>query len=411
MSGKKGEAGNVPSLRFPEFQDTSGWEENTLDQACIVNPAAGPLPDSFVYIDLESVEAGVLLKKTVIAREGSPSRAQRLLKTGDVLFQMVRPYQKNNLFFGQEDDLAYVASTGYAQLRAYGSAPFLFHCVHTDAFVDQVMAKATGSNYPAINSADLAKIPVDLPKEPEQQKIADCLSSIDEVIAAQTQKLDALKAHKKGLMQQLFPAEGETVPKLRFPEFRDAPEWREQKAGKLFAQRTDPGEPGLPIYSVTMNDGMVKRSLLERRIDDIEKPESNKKAYKGDIAYNMMRMWQGAFGVVPEDCMVSPAYVILAPRNGVLSEFIAYMLKLPKCLQLLTSHSQGLTSDRLRLYFKDFAHITLSLPSFSEQEKIALALSSLDELIVALTKKIDALRAHKKGLMQQLFPSPDETCA
>ena len=81
----------------------------------------------------------------------------------------------------------------------------------------------------------------------EQQKIADCFASVDELITFQTQKLDALKAHKKGLMQQLFPTEGETVPKRRFPEFRDKGEWEERKAGALFANRVEDGEEGLPI--------------------------------------------------------------------------------------------------------------------------------------------------------------------
>lgn len=245
----------------------------------------------------------------------------------------------------------------------------------------------------------------------EQQKIADCFASVDELITFQTQKLDALKAHKKGLMQQLFPTEGETVPKRRFPEFRDKGEWEERKAGALFANRVEDGEEGLPIYSVTMNDGMVKRSSLERRVDDIAESGGNKKVRKGDIAYNMMRMWQGAFGVAPEDCMVSPAYVVLSPENEAHSDFFGYLFKLPKYLQLLTSHSQGLTLDRLRLYYKDFSRIQVLIPSLPEQQKIADCLTSVDDLISNQAKIIEALKAHKKGLMQQLFPATDEVSA
>jgi len=130
-----------------------------------------------------------------------------VLKKGDILYQMVRPYQKNNFLFNIDDFNDYVASTGSAQLRAYNSECFLFQLIHTDEFVDKVLAKCTGSNYPAINSSDLAAIYVAIPYPEEQQKIADCLSSLDEVITLQTQKLDALKAHKNGLMQQLFPQE------------------------------------------------------------------------------------------------------------------------------------------------------------------------------------------------------------
>ena len=130
---------------------------------------------------------------------------------------------------------------------------------------------------------------------------------MDELIVAQGRKVKTLKAHKKGLMQQLFPREGDIVPRLRFPEFRDGPVWEEKMAGRLFGNRIDKGEEGLPIYSVTMYDGMVRRDSFDRNFYDIEDAAGNKKACKDDIAYNMMRMWQDALGVAPEECLVSPA--------------------------------------------------------------------------------------------------------
>jgi type I restriction enzyme S subunit len=247
-----------------------------------------------------------------------------------------------------------------------------------------------------------------LPAQPrEQQKIAECLSSVDELIAAQARKVDALKTHKKGLMQQLFPREGETQPRLRFPEFEDAGEWEVRKAGSLFSNRVTKGEQGLPIYSVTMHDGMVRRDSLDRDYYDIEDAAGNKKACRNDIAYNMMRMWQGALGVAPEDCLVSPAYIVLAPVTGTVPEFFRYMFKMPATLHTLTAHSRGLTKDRLRLYYDDFARIALRCPAPNEQQRIADCLSSLDETILAQTQKLAALKTHKQGLMQQLFPSPE----
>ena len=153
---------------------------------------------------------------------------------------------------------------------------------------------------------------------------------------------------------------------------------------------------------------MVKRSSLNRRVDDIAESSGNKKAYKDDIAYNMMRMWQGAFGVSVEDCMVSPAYVVLAPENKVCSDFFGYLFKLPKYVLLLTSHSQGLTLDRLRLYYKYFAQISLLIPTFLEQQKIADCLSSVDELITTQTQKLDTLKAHKKRIDATAFPQLSE---
>lgn len=398
----------VPKLRFPEFRGEEGWTEKPLKAVADINPANGGLPESFVYIDLESVDAGELKAKERISRVGAPSRAQRLAERGDIIYQVVRPYQRNNLLCEFDGDENYVASTGYAQLRAKGSNRFLYQSIHTDSFVGRVIAKCTGSNYPAINSSDLAQIHLPIPPAlAEQQKIAECLSSVDFAVAAQVRKVDALKTHKKGLMQQLFPREGETQPRLRFTEFQNAGEWEIRKAGSLFSNRVTKGEQGLPIYSVTMHDGMVKRDSFDRNFYDIEDAAGNKKVCKEDIAYNMMRMWQGALGVAPEDCLVSPAYIVLAPMKDALPVFFQYLFKLPATLLLLTSHSRGLTKDRLRLYYDDFSRIPLRCPALPEQQRIASCLSSLDALITAETQKIEALKTHKKGLMQQLFPSPE----
>lgn len=266
-----------------------------------------------------------------------------------------------------------------------------------------------GTSIKGFSKADIEQFALQVPQAEEQQKIVDCLSSIYVSIGAGTRKLDALKALKHGLMQQLFPAEGQRLPHLRFPGFDG--EWKETKAGSLFSNRVEAGEQGLPIYAVTMYDGMVLRSSIERRVDDIADAKGNRKVRKGDIAYNMMRMWQGACGVAAEDCMVSPAYVILAAKSGVCSDFFGYLLKLPSTLRQLTSHSQGLTLDRLRLYYKDFATIPMLCPIIEEQQKIATCLSSIDTLIAAQTRKIAALQQHKKGLMQGLFPVLDARVA
>ncbi len=228
------------------------------------------------------------------------------------------------------------------------------------------------------------------------------------MIAAEGRKLAALRDHKNGLMQQLFPQPGQTQPRLRFPEFRDKGEWEGKKAGSLFSQRKEKGQTGLPIYSVTINDGMVLRSTFDRNFYDIEDPTGNKKAHKNDIAYNMMRMWQGACGVAPEDCMVSPAYVVLKPKKGTCPAFFDVLFKRPAILHLLMAYSRGLTLDRLRLYFGDFASIPLLVPAEPEQQRIADCLSALDRRIAAQAAKIDALKQHKRGLMQQLFPAPEE---
>ena len=193
----------TPALRFTGF--TGDWEVKKLGEIADVNPKSDKLPNKFVYIDLESVESGNLLKKNIIEVKNAPSRAQRLLKKGGILFQMVRPYQRNNYHFYDNDGNVYVASTGYAQIRYKDCSEYLYQYLHTDTFVDMAVSKCVGGNYPAINTTDLTNITVCLPSLAEQQKIAECLETLDDLIAAESKKLDSLKAHKKGLMQQLFP--------------------------------------------------------------------------------------------------------------------------------------------------------------------------------------------------------------
>jgi type I restriction enzyme S subunit len=344
------------------------------------------------------VEAGKLKAKNRVSREGAPSRAQRLVKSGDIIFQVVRPYQRNNLLC-EFDDEAYVASTGYAQLRAKGSNRFLYQSIHTDSFVDRVIAKCTGSNYPAINSSDLADIQLPLPTTVhEQQKIAACLTSVDELLAAQARQVEALKAHKKGLMQQLFPREGETQPRLRFPEFRKAGEWEvssledacQMQAGKFVAaseiKDRDAGDlfpcyggNGLRGFTATFtHDGV--HSLIGRQ-----------GAHCGNI-----KLASGRFHATEHA-------VVVTPTQGVEVVWFYYILNLLNLNRFATGQAQpGLSVDVL-------GKVPITIPKGgAEQKRIASCLSSLDALISAATQKLEALKTHKKGLMQQLFPAPEE---
>lgn len=186
--------------RFDRFNDE--WEELIFKEVCSINPKSETLPEEFIYIDLESVENGRLKSENKKFKRNAPSRAQRLLKYDDILYQTVRPYQKNNLHFELNGD--YVASTGYAQLRANESSKFLYQLLYDNTFVHQVIIRCTGTSYPSINTSALAEIKVRLPSKQEQDKIASILSRVDEDIELLEQQLIQLLAQKQGLMQQLL---------------------------------------------------------------------------------------------------------------------------------------------------------------------------------------------------------------
>lgn len=182
-----------------EFEE---WEEKELKDIAEINPKSKKLPESFIYIDLESVEKGQLLLQKNIELQDAPSRAQRLLAKGDVLFQMVRPYQQNNYYFNLSGE--YVASTGYAQIRTKLDSKFIYYALHEKTFLDEVMNRCTGTSYPAINSSDLSSIEILIPCLEEQTKIANFLSAIDQKIEVVAQQIEQAKQWKKGLLQQMF---------------------------------------------------------------------------------------------------------------------------------------------------------------------------------------------------------------
>jgi type I restriction enzyme, S subunit len=400
----------VPSLRFPEFRQTPAWEATLLGSEATFQKGRGISKaevdpsgsrSCIRYGELYTRYGEVI--REVASKTSTPDTELFLSRKNDVII----PASGET-----KEDIA-TASCVLLDNVALGSDLNVIRTKHSGIFLSyflngpkrrEIAKVAQGDTVVHLYPSQLQLLPVAFPKKPEQQKIANCLSSLDDLIAAQKRKVEALKTYKLGLMQQLFPREGETIPRLRFTAFRNTPRWRNVKAGTLFANRTERGADSLPIYSVTMHDGLVKRASLDRRIDDLAEATGNKKVYQFDLAYNMMRMWQGACGIASEDCMVSPAYIVLQPQPDVNSLFYAYLFKLPQIVRLFTSHSRGLTEDRLRLYYQDFSSILLLQPKPKEQEKIANLLTAMDTRIATEADRLTVLQSHKNGLMQQLFP-------
>ncbi|MCR2093335.1 restriction endonuclease subunit S [Campylobacter upsaliensis] len=181
------------------------WEIKKLKHICKINPQTNEtLPNNFVYIDLESVAKGQLLKEQTINKEQAPSRAQRILQKQDILFQLVRPYQRNNYIFNKNGD--YVASTGYAQIRTKECVNFVYYALLENSFVERVILKSTGSNYPAITSNDFADLKIPLPPLQEQEEIAEFLDSkvaqIDSVIEKTKKQIKLIKEYKNTLINE-----------------------------------------------------------------------------------------------------------------------------------------------------------------------------------------------------------------
>lgn len=301
----------TPKLRFPEFKDAGEWEGITLGMLLDrppeygVNAAAVPFSENLpTYIRITDINDDGQFEPRAQVSVDIDATDEQYLEDGDIVLARTGASVGKSYRYRKEDGRLVYA--GFL-IRVKPNperllSQFLAAYLSTWSYWDWVRLTSARSGQPGINGTEYASMPLPLPPDrgslSEQQKIADCLGSVDDLIAAEGEKLEALRQHKQGLMQQLFPQPGETVPRVRFPEFEDKGEWKERKAGSLFVNRVNKGEEGLPLYSVTMHDGMVRRDSLDRNYYDIEEAAGNKKACRNDIGYNMMRMWQGALGEV-----------------------------------------------------------------------------------------------------------------
>ena len=376
---------SVPRLRFPEFSEV--WEEQRLADICKINPNSGRLPEKFIYIDLESVENGVLLKENYINLSDAPSRAQRLLNKDDILFQTVRPYQKNNFYFDKVDiRFQYVASTGYAQLRTYEDSKFLYQYLHTQKFVDSILEKCTGTSYPAINSSDLSKIIIYKPSLEEQQKIGDFFMLLDKRIEQQEEKIALLKDYKKAMMQKIFSQ------KIRFKDENgnNYPDWEEKKlgevcnitTGKLDANAMSPGGK-YRFYTCAKEFYNIDYFAFDTEALLI----SGNGANVGYIHY-----YNGKFNAYQR------TYVLDNFSQNTL--FIKYFLDEFLYKRINSEKKDGNTPY---IVIGVLLEMKLLFPILSEQEKISILLFKIDNNIEKQEIILEKLKSKKKSLLYNMF--------
>jgi type I restriction enzyme S subunit len=183
-----------------------------------------------------------------------------------------------------------------------------------------------------------------------------------------------------------------------------AENWNTLEIGEMFSRRMERGRPGLPVMSITMTGGLVERDSLERRVDSNLPPEGHLLVRAGDLAYNMMRMWQGVLGRGRLDSLVSPAYIVLQPGEKIVPEFAEYLFSTKFAIAEFKRLSYGVVDDRLRLYYRDLVRIPFAVPRGTvEQRRIAEILSTLDETIAQTEALVAKYQLIKAGLMQDLF--------
>ena len=268
----------------------------------------------------------------------------------------------------------------------------------------QAIAAEGARNHGLLNvaPADFFETNLTMPKDyAEQQQIGSFFQQLDHLITLHQRKYDKLQVLKKAMLEKMFPKNGSSVPEIRFKGFTDA--WEQRKLGDCFTERCE-SMPDGELISVTINDGIKKFSELGRHDNSNDDKSKYKKVCAGDIAYNSMRMWQGASGCSPYEGIVSPAYTVLTPNSGINSKCMAYQFKLPATIHTFKINSQGITSDNWNLKFPALSEIEIYVsPYEQEQAKIAAYFANLDHLITLHQRELEKLQNIKKSMLEKMF--------
>ena len=418
----------VPKLRFPEFRVDTTWlapqladlygfkRTNTLSRdnlnyefGTIRNIHYGDIHTKFKplfrlenehvpYVNLDVAPDG--LDDDAFCEEGDIVLADASEDLDDVGKAIeVVSLNGERVVAGTHTILA--TRRGSVPVVGFGGQLFQSTAVRTG-----IKREAQGAKVYGISANRISAIPVPVPPtEAEQQKVADCLGSLDDLIAAEGRKLEALRQHKQGLMQQLFPQAGETVPRLRFPEFEDAPAWEEERLGNLVAIVSGKSPSQYALFAQG-DCAFVKVEDL----NNCSKYQVDAREYCNDVrdavpSGSILFPKRGAaiennkIRITASEILIDTNLMALTPCNTTATEFLYYYL-----VRVGLAHIAD-TSSIPQINNKHIIPYRVLVPSESEQHRIADCLSMLDARLAAQVQKHNALKTHKQGLLQQLFPS------
>ncbi|MCF8247292.1 MAG: restriction endonuclease subunit S [Saprospiraceae bacterium] len=414
----------APKLRFPEFREAEGWEEKPLEKIATFSKGKGisksDISENGVLPCIRYGELYTYYSETideVISYTNLPRKDLVLSQANDVIIPASGETQediatascvlKNGIALGGDLNI----------IRSKMNGVFLSYYLN-NAKKKDIAQMAQGISVVHLYSGQLKQLNINIPKPPEQQKIAACLTSLDELISAESDQLAALQAHKKGLMQQLFPAERETAPRRRFGEFEG--EWEEKVLGKCLLQKPDyginapavPFSDNLPTYLRITDISEDGHFLRENKVSVAKEVTEDNYLKEGDIvlARTGASVGKSYKYRTTDGRLVFAGFLIRMKPNEkkINSELLFQFLSTETYWRWVAFVSAR--SGQPGINSTEYASMPIPLPpTLAEQQKIAACFTTLDELIAAQGEKIAALQAHKKGLMQGLFPNPNET--
>lgn len=405
----------IPRLRFPGF--TGEWEKMPLSNFLFEHKTKS---DGKCEVHSVSVSKGVINQVEYLGRSFAAADTSKynLAKPNDIIYTKSPtgdfPYgivKQNKNPYNVIVSPLYAVYTPINKHVGYILDSYFESPANTNNYLSSLVQKGAKNTIQISNDTFISKT-MCLPTNPaEQEKIASCLSELDNLIAAQGQKVDALKEKKKGLMQQLFPQLGETTPRLRFPGFEG--EWVEKKLGEIADRCTsrnrDKNETRVLTNSAT--EGVVDQNdYFDRNIAIKENTDNYNIVDLDDFVYNPRISTSAPVGPISRNKIgrgiMSPLYSVFRFKSENIDYLEHYFSTTIWHRYLKSVANYGARFDRMAISTEDFYSMPILCPIPDEQQKIASCLSSLDDLIAAESAKVEALKDHKKGLMQQLFPQP-----
>lgn len=367
------------------------------------------------YIDISNVTAEKGITGYSALRFGdAPSRARRLVQKGDIIVSTVRTYlQALALIDKKHEDCVF--STGFAVLRPKRAEDSLkiFLALKSSKIINKIICASTGVAYPAITPTNLLRIKIALPENPlsllEHIRLVDQIINKKEVIInklAKYRQTLIIIAITKGLDSNIKMKDSE-LPWLGYiPDH-----WSCMRLAHCFSSVNRPANLDLPVLSVSIHTGISDTELNDEDRDRKVWLSEDRSKYQcinnGDLVYNMMRAWQGAFGTCTRTGLVSPAYTVLVPKKGILSKYYELLFRTPNAKHLIYGYSQGIADFRKRLYWQKARDIYVPVPPFEEQIRIAdkcdFIDKRIDDLKKEISKQIDLLNEYKSALLASAF--------
>lgn len=398
-------AGNNPEIRISGYTDE--WGKVKLNTIAQFNPKAD-LPDEFEYVDLESVVGIEMLAHRTERKTTAPSRAQRLAQYGDLFYQTVRPYQKNNYLFERQDE-NYVFSTGYAQIRPMSAdGYFLLSLVQNNNFVKAVLDNCTGTSYPAINANDLAEIKVHLPNDIKEQRIiGEFFRNLDTNIILQQREISRLYCVRMAMVERMFPQDGSDVPAVRFGEYKEP--WRLCKFSEIFTERhiIDTISEEYPQLAFTIEEGVIRPEDKKTNKRDFLIIDKATKKYLqteyDDIIYNPANVIYGAIhrNALGKGC-VSPIYKIFYTDQD--STFMECIVRHPRFIKEISRSMEGTVKKLRTLKPKAFLDMTAYIaPTIEEQKQIGEYFRQMDRLIEIEKEELEKIKHIKSACLEKMF--------